>query len=197
MPKKTTENPPTAETWAGSADDWRRRNVHNAELPSGMRVTFRRLSLGYLITKGALPDDLRELAAAEYASPGAGASAIAAEYQRLPADADDDQEQAVQERVEKIGTDLAALNRELCAAALISPTITAAELAEDDFPIEDLEMLAGFLTGLQHVDAAGRVIGVAPLSDFATFCHHPGGPEACATCQEDRRKLSTAHVGDL
>jgi hypothetical protein len=162
-----------------------------------MRIEFRRPSLGWLIIHQALPDELRELASAEWASPGAGARSIAADVVALrDPELTDEQTTALEERIDKTGADLYALYRELCAEALIEPKRTAAEL-DDPYLLDDIEMLAGFITGTVHEDAAGRCVGVVPLSDLATFRHHHRCDPDCKDCTASRRDLSTAHVGDL
>lgn len=197
MPAKTRtpENPPAADSWASTAADWRGRGIHRAELWSGARILFRFLTLGEMITKGALPHQLLELAALEYAEPGAGPRAIAEAFTGLSETSSEDEIQAADTTAQEIGRNLAALNRELCAAALVEPKLTADDLAHPDFPIQDLEMLAGFLTRQLQFDAAGRRIGVEPLDTFATFRNEHGCAPDCPQCEQARRQLSSPHLG--
>lgn len=194
--RKTKPEQPETAAWASTAAEWRGRNVHDATLPSTTQVTFRRVPLGWLITNGMLPRRLRELAAAEYADPGAGAKRLHAVYDAVPEDAPEERWADADEIAQGIGKDLAELNRELVAAALIEPAVTADDLASPDFPLEDLEMLAGILTGLVVVDAAGRCVGVAPLDDFVPFRHEHGCGPDCEDCKRARWPLSTARRGE-
>lgn len=181
--------------WAGSAQEWRGRTVHKAELWSGMRILFRPSSLGELIAKGALPDDLLDLATREYADPGAGATEIVAAFADLPDEPTDEERAAAREQAAAAAERVAALNRELCAAALVEPKVTSDELRE--LPLEDLELLAAILTRRVGFDAAGRRIGVEPLDTFREFAHAHGCPEGCEQCETARGQLSSVHVGAL
>lgn len=196
-PTRRTPAVRSSDTWAGTADAWHALGVHHATLPSTMQITFRRLPLGWLIVHGALPDHLRELAAAEYADPGAGAERMHAAYLEAGPEPTDEQLEAADATARKIGTDLAELNREICAAALVAPQLTADELADPRVPVEDLEMLAGFLTGLVHLDAAGRLVGVEPIDTFRVIREEHGCPSGCKGCSGTRRRLSSRDVGDL
>lgn len=196
--RKTAAPPPSFhERPASTLDEWRGRGVHHVELDSTTKVVMRRMPLGYFITHGLLPERLRELAAAEYADPGAGARRMHTPYAALPAEPSEEQFAAADEQARAVGKDLAELNRHLVAASLIDPVVTAEDLADPSFPLEDIERLAGIQTGLVHLDAAGRVIGVAPLSDFDTFRDEHGCAADCPGCERTRRAFSTTDLGPL
>lgn len=193
----TTENSPV---WAGSADSWRNRNVHNVTCPSGMQVTYRRVSLGWLITNGALPEELRELAVAEELAidgrqPSASVLLMADEVNKLGDEPTDEQRAAAHAAIDAIGAKLAALNREIVSASLLNPQLTADELADPAFPEDDLQMLADLNSGRRHLDAAERVIGVAPLSDFDTFRDEHGCAADCENCTRAQQAHSTNDLG--
>lgn len=189
--KKTAGSPPSAETgWASTADEWQSAGLHNAELDSGARITFRDVSVGELIAADALPEDLLQIALLEYGDPGAGARLIA-ETVDLPADAGEEQREASLEKAKEIGRKLVRLNHELCAAAVVEPKLTAEQVAR--LPFRDLEMLGGFLTRRLIFDAAGRRVGVEPLDTFRVFAEEHGHDVAdCASCQAARRRMATA-----
>lgn len=193
----TTESSPA---WAGSADSWRNRNVHNVTCASGMQVTYRRVSLGWLITHGALPDELRELAVAEELAiegrqPSAAVLLMAEELNKLGDEPTDEQRKAAHAAIDDVGAKLAALNREIVAASLISPRVTVEELADPAFPDDDLQMLADLNSGRRHVDAAGVVIGVAPLSVYETFPEEHGCAPDCESCTRSQQRHSTVDLG--
>jgi len=190
-----TEQQQSSERWAGTAAEWRKRKVHRAELPSGMRVLFTPSSLGELLATEALPEDLLELAAAELDEPGAGAQEIRAAFNDLPEAPSDEQRRQAAAQAAAAAERVAALNRELVAAALVEPRVSADELRE--LPLEDLEYLAGILTRRIGFDAAGRRIGVEPLDTFREFAREHGCPEGCAHCEATRRALSSTDVGAL
>lgn len=192
--KKTTSK---SDGWAGSAADWRARNVHRAELWSGMRILFRFPTLGELLTNGKLPETLLALAVAEYAEPGGIAKQIAATYDGIDEDTPDEVRAKADARVHEFGEQIAALNRELCAAALVEPKLTADNLANPDFPMQDLEMLAGILNREIVYDAAGRRIGVEPLDTFRVFRDQHACAESCPECAASRRELSSVHAGAM
>lgn len=180
--------------WAETAEQWRGRNLHRAELWSGMRITFRFPSLGEMIQTGALPETLLELALLEYGDPGASVALIAqAAGQSLDENTDEQQRAGALARAEKLSHDVAALNRELCAAALVAPKLSADDLASPDFPVQDIEMLAGFLNRTVHYDAAGRRVGTEPLDTFRPFPEKHGCAADCPQCEAARRELSTIH----
>lgn len=192
MTTSATQSSP--DSWAQTPEQWLLLGVHHAELPSTMRVSFRRLTVGELITAGQLPNDLRELAYAEFHLPRGALQTLDAELDKLPDQPSDEQLADVQVRLQDLGEQIARLTRELCAQALIAPALTATEL--ERAPVEDLMMLAGLVSGRLHMDAAGRVIGVAPLSDFETFRDQHGCPADCEGCTGARRELSTVQPAE-
>lgn len=197
-PSTSTPPPSSEEGWAGTAGEWLQRGLHRAELWSGMKVVFRFPTLGELITGGHLSDRLLELALLEYGDPGAtlklvaDAAAIAVDEQKPQEERD-----AAARRGEQFGHDIAELNRELAAAALVEPTMTVEQLADPRFPIDDLELLAALINRQAAYDAAGRRIGVEPLDTFRLFRDQHGCAESCPACEQARGELSTVHVGAL
>jgi len=183
--------PQPAESWAGTADEWAGK-VHNAELPSGMRVSFRFPSLGEMIELEALPADLLEIAVAEWAEPGAAAQLAAQPYAEL-AEQDEEpteeQREQADEHARAISEKVARLNRHLVARALVAPRLTIEELARA--PYSDLEMLARLINRLDPFDAAGRRIGPEPITTFLVFAEEHECAPGCPACETARGRLST------
>jgi hypothetical protein len=185
-----------SDSWAHDRAGWAGRAIHRAELWSGMRILFRFPTLGELIATGELPERLLELALLEYGDPGRSYRLIGAQAeQALDEQKSDEERQAAKDRADQFGRDLATLNRELCALALVEPKLTAEELSE--VPLQDLEMLAGFINRTVVMDAAGRRIGIEPLDTFRQFRDKHGCGEDCQACEATRRDLSTVHLGGV
>lgn len=179
--------------WADSKESWLGR-VHDAELPSGIKVTYRDLSTAEFAFVEELPTELLELAVAEWAAPGT-AAAYAAEPMREIRDrskpATKKQEAAAQAETEKRFKALTQLNRELIALALVEPRLTADELR--GIPLPDLEMLSLLVNRQLAVDAAGRHVGVVPIDQFRHLlqAHGVECPPDCETCETERWNVST------
>lgn len=205
MTENETQKPQSSENgWQpGSREEWHARSLHKVELWSGMRVTIRFRSLGELIARGDLPDDLLKLAWLEVSEKESGGivGAIAEELQSANpdegAETNEEAQKASLERVSELGDGAARLVRELVAFSLVEPKLTVEDLASPDFPMQDLEMLAGIINRQVTFDAAGRRMGVEPLETFATFRERHSCPAGCPACEASRRELSSVHVGPL
>jgi hypothetical protein len=191
MAAAATENDQLA--WADSKQAWLGR-VHDAILPSGIKVTFRDLSLAEFAMLEQLPTDLLDLAVAEWGNPGSGSDYALAPFQELnqlekPTKA---QRQAAEKETRKRFDALAELSREVVAAALVEPKLTADELR--GIPMPDLEMLSLLVNRQLAIDAAGRRVGVVPVETFQVVLeahgHERCAPD-CETCEEARRTLAT------
>jgi hypothetical protein len=179
--------------WADSKQAWLGR-VHDAVLPSGIKVTYRDLSLAEFAMLEQLPSDLLDLAVSEWGNPGAGADYALAPLQELnelrkPTKA---QRDSAELETRKRFDALAELSREVVAAALVEPKLTADELR--GIPMPDLEMLSLLVNRKIAIDAAGRRVGVVPIETFRAVLdahgHERCDPD-CEACEEARRTLAT------
>jgi hypothetical protein len=179
-------------SWADSKDAWLSR-VHDAELPSGIKVTYRDLSLAELAVLGELPADLLEIAIAEWSEPGVAVARLArAPLEQLPDKPTAEQQAAAEAHVQDIFRRLARINRHLVAAALVQPKLTLEEL--EQVPVPDLEMLSELVNRTRTIDAAGRHVGVVPIDQFRVVldAHRVEQcPPGCEACETARRGLST------
>lgn len=198
----TTKAKASENGWQPSTvEEWHARATHRIELHNA-RVLVRFRSLGELIAHGELPDDLIKLALLEL-SRGAGSGGITGEIANELAkadlaDGDKTAAEASLKSAREIAEGAARLVREQVAFALVEPKLTAEDLAHPDFPMEDLELLAGILNRQIEYDAAGRRIGIEPLATFRVFAQAHGCPaEGCPACEEARLGLSTVHVGGV
>lgn len=191
--------PADANGWAGTLEEWHARTIHHIEGHSGMRFDFRFRTLGQLIALTDLPDQLIQLALLEETRDVTGGivGAIASDLRQVDDPASGvTAEQARENALEK-SRQVDELNRRLVAFCLVTPKVTAEQLAGEDFPEEDLQMLSGIVSRQLQFDAAGRRIGVEPIETFATFRDvHECAPD-CAACEAGRDRLSSVHVGGV
>lgn len=183
-----TQAPPV---WADSKDAWLVR-VHDAVLPSGMKVTYRDLSLAELATLEELPGELLELTISEWADPGSAGDIARAPLDALPTKPTAKQRAAAEDESRLVLRQLAAVNRHMVVNALVEPKLTVDEL--EHIPMPDLEMLAALINRSVAVDAAGRRVGVVPTDQFRVVLEAHGDepcPPDCPSCEKARRGLST------
>lgn len=176
--------------WAGSAEEWTER-VFDATLDSGMKVSFRLVSLAEMAQLGELPDELRELAWREWAEPGVAARLVAAPYNQLGDKPTKKQRSAADAATAAALERIVAVNRHLIAFALVEPKMTVEQL--ERVPFRDLERLSILVNRGSGVDAQGRHVGVVPLETFqvALAAHgHERCPADCEACEVARRALS-------
>ena len=128
---ETTESPK-----ATSAAGWKKAKVHQGvTLPSGTVVDITVPNLVTMIASGELPNPLIDAAMqAQGGSP-------------------DQQEKLSPETLK----DTWEFIRFIVPGMLVKPTITADDI--DDLPVEDVEMLAGFATRRNDIDAVGHHLG--------------------------------------
>lgn len=128
---ETTESPK-----ASSAAGWKKARVHEGvTLPSGVVVDITVPNLVTLISSGELPNPLIDAAMkAQGGDPEAGG--------KLSVETLKDTWDFIKFIVPKM---------------LVKPTITADDV--DDLPVEDVEMLAGFATRRNDIDAVGHHLG--------------------------------------
>lgn len=184
----------TANTsWADSKETWFGR-VHDAVLPSGMKVTYRDLSLGELIELGELPDDLLEVAVAEWAEPGGAKQLAMVPFAELPEKPTKKQTAEAESKSVAVLRGITAVNRLMIARAVVAPEITVEELETERIPYVDIELLSALINRRTVTDAAGRHVGVVPIDQFqivlAAHGHEPC-PEDCEACTASRRQLAT------
>lgn len=184
----TTETQPA---WADSKEAWQGR-VHDAVLTSGIKVTYRDLSLAEFAFLEELPTELLEMALAEWGTPGAALEYVREPLNDLKAKPTRKQEQDARTESERRLEALTQLNRELVAHALVDPKMTAEELRA--VPMPDLEMLSLLINRKLVYDAAGRRVGVVPVETFQEVVAAHGlercAPD-CPACEEARRALAT------
>jgi hypothetical protein len=189
MAKSTTDTRPG---WADSKTSWLTR-VHDAVLPSGIKITYRDLTLAELALLDELPQDLLEIAVAEWADPGSAAELVQQPFRQLPEKPSAKQQSAAEAAAKETLTKIAALNRHMIAAALVEPKLTVDEL--ERVPMPDLELLAALINRTVATDAAGRTLGVVPTDQFRVVLEahgHERCPSGCPACEEARRGLATA-----
>lgn len=190
--KERTRTPEKPESWAGSADAWKKRGgPHRLTLPSGQRVLARVLGFESMARLQGLPKDLSNAVVLHVWNRDQGGlpAIIAAEA----AAGDSDPEAA--ERAERHTADFLELTKHIVAEALVEPKLTVDEL--EDVPEDDLEMLMRIVTGRQGFDAEGVRIGVEPLDAWATFCDQHRCPDGCEACVKARRLLSSIDLDEL
>jgi hypothetical protein len=125
----------TTETKPKGADAWKKSRVHeNVTLPSGFQVDITIPNLATLITSGELPNPL-----------------VDAALQNLKPQQEDGS--INREALEKSWDFI----KFIVPRMLVSPTVTPDDV--DDLPIEDVEMLAGFATRSNDIDAVGHHLG--------------------------------------
>ena len=176
----------TAEQWMNT--------IHDAILPSGRRVRFRDVTLVELIQHDSLPEDLLELALAEWGRPGAATEQALQPLQELPEDASKAQRAKAGKQSRQVVDRIRAVNRQLIALALVEPEMTAEQL--DQVPYADLELLTALINRKTSYDAAGRHVGVVPLDRFQLVLEAHGvehDPQSCPACATLRWTLSTLH----
>lgn len=181
-----------APAWADDKDAWLNR-VHDAVLTSGIRVTYRDLSLGEFAELDALPEELLELAVREWAEPGSLSDYAVEPQRQLPAKPTKKQRAAANEETRKRFDQIKTLNRQVIMAALVAPKLTTEEL--EQVPMPDLEMLSGLINRTIAQDAAGRTVGVVLVDRFRAILAAHGiercAPD-CASCEEARRQMATS-----
>lgn len=173
----------TDSTGITSKKDWTALRVHTLTLPSGAVVRAMIPDLSLLIAADAVPDSLRGIAMEELMGD------IVA--MRIEAGTDQNKPEVTLDK-EKLSK-LADLHYWLVAEMLVEPKVTVEELRDPETrpPNPDLEMLTAIATRERDEDAAGRTLGVMPLSKVARFRHfHECGPD-CEACQALSRDLST------
>ena len=181
----------TQPAWADSKETWRSR-VHDAVLPSGIKVTYRDPSLGDYAFLQALPTELLEMALDEWGDPGAALDYVREPLRNLKEKPTAKQQKEARTESERRLEALTELNRELVAHALVEPKMTAEELRE--VPMPDVEMLSLFVSRKLVFDAAGRRVGVVPIETFQAVLEahgHERCDPACPACEEARRALAT------
>jgi hypothetical protein len=166
-----------------------------------MQVTFRFRSLGELLAKRGdeLPNELLELILLELSEKHSGGivGKIASELQEQEGETKK-QRAEKEQRARELGEGAARLVRELVAFSLVEPRVSADDLASDDMPVQDLELLAGILNRQVLFDAVGRRMGVERLSDYAPFCPEHAGAADCEACAAERAAHSSlVHLGAL
>lgn len=177
--------------WADSKDAWFGR-VHDAVLPSGVKVTYRDLTLAEMARVGDLPSELLEIAIAEWSDPGAAARMAVEPLQQLPEEPTDEQQETAEAEMRQVLERISAVNRHLIAAALVDPVLTVEEL--ERVPVADLELLTALINRNAAVDAAGRHVGVVPVDQFQVVLGAHGHKQCdpdCQACEEARRGLAT------
>lgn len=183
---------PTTSEWADTKQAWLDR-VHDVEIPSGIKVTFRDVSLADFMLLETLPTDLLDIAVEEWSNPGSALARVNEPIRQLeeikkPTKAQ--RAEADTERKKRFGQ-LAELNRELIAVALVEPKLTADELR--DIPMPDLEMLSLFVNRQLVEDAAGRRVGVVPINRFRVVLAEHGIEQCdpdCEACEAARRAMA-------
>ena len=206
----TTDTASTpASGWADSADQWAGRRLHKVVMPSGQKAVVQFPELGMLVLANAVPDDLVELARAELTHRGGVTAAYGEQVaaalktpspgEAAPTDADAESAGAEAEETVRALTDqLGRLLKWLVAEhVLVDPKVTVDQLADDRFPLADLDWLYGVAMRRVDEDALGRRLGVARLDEFATFRDAHGCGAGCPACLEVVEALSTADLGAL
>lgn len=178
----------TASPAPTTAAEWGER-THYAELPSGAAIRFRFPSLAEMIALGSLPEDLLEIAVAEWKSPGSAAELAAAPFDELGEDASDEDRETAAAASRAVAERIAALNREVIARALIEPAMSPDQLRT--VPYTDLEYLTRIVNRVEPFDAAGRRIGPEPISTFRGFAEEHECAADCQACEAARRRLSS------
>lgn len=170
------------EKWAHSLAEAKRRRLIHAELPSGLRVVMRSLTLDDLVALDGLPDDLVRIALLEIA-PGGVAGAIAEELRKADKEA--------LARARKLSEDQNQLRDRLVLAAVLEPKLTEKDLTDlDSF---DKVMVAEIAQHKLAFDAAGRRIGPEPVDTFRIHGAHHGCAEGCEKCEAARLELSAIY----
>lgn len=185
--------------WAGSKTDWKRRaGPHNVTLQSGQKVTIRVFGVGELLVRDAIPEDLRDTVALHLMNLDKGGigAVIGADLLDLNRNGDDP---AASETFQARLRDARRMSVLLVSEALVSPTMTPAELEE--IPWEDVEELTRLCTGQQRFDSRGVTVGAERIDAWATFQdEHRDGPclgQGCPGCERARQALSALQLVPL
>lgn len=185
----TTPAPSPSERATSSAE-LLARGVHRATLPTGAVVYMRFPPLGVLIQSGHVPLELRELAKAEYASPGGAAGAVGQAI--AGRDATDPAEwDAITLEVDKLRRFLTWLVAE---HTLVEPKLSLAEVESGDLDERDVDMLIDFALRRTDRDAMGVRLGVMSLEDAAVFREEHGCAHGCEGCARGQARLSSPRV---
>lgn len=162
---------------------WQARAIHEITCPSGMKVKIKLPNLSELILRDAIPSELLQRALEEVSGSGpAGQAAAALTRGETPPTLP----------VETV-KELMGLHHFLVLTAVAEPEIEEADLAS--LPEEDLELIRQIATRETDEDAAGVRIGVARVSDFATFREEHDCPEGCEACARVVDARSSSRLG--
>lgn len=145
---------------------WKQRNdagPHTAVFPSGATLTFIIPDDSALLRAGRLRDELRTTAILCAGHPGGAEGYMGDLVTHAMLDAE--REQRVVQTIEQ-GLEIQS---ELVAEMLVSPKVTAAEVASGEFPSMDIRMLVEFAERRRDTDAVGNRLPVIQLSDWAGF----------------------------
>jgi hypothetical protein len=142
---------------------------HMAVLPSGSVVKFRIPDAGQLLKSGAIPTNLRE-AAIVFTSHPDGADELMRELVIQAALRGPGQDTLT--NVISAGQDLGDI---LVASMILEPEVTVEDVAEGRVPELDVRMLREFAERIRNTDAAGNVLPITTMDEWATFRRQSAG----------------------
>lgn len=142
---------------------------HWATLPSGAVVKFRIPDAGQLLKSGAIPATLRE-AAILFSSHPEGSDELMRELVITAALRGPGQDTIA--AVVSAGNDLRNI---LVAAMVMEPDVTPEDVAEGRMPELDARMLLEFAERMRNVDAAGQLLPITTMDEWARFRRQSAG----------------------
>ena len=142
---------------------------HKAVLPSGTVVTFVIPDAGQLLRSGAIPTTLRE-AAIIFTSHPEGSDELMRELVITAALRGPGQDTIA--NVISAGNDLRHI---LVASMIRDPEVTVKDVAEGRLPELDVRMLLEFAERMRNIDAAGNLLPITTMDEWATFRRKPAG----------------------
>lgn len=175
----------TAKAWKARSD----RGPHTVNLPTGQVVDVIVPDSNALIRSGKLPDRLLEIALMATAYPDGAQGYIADLAYRTVGDGDG--KEAAAEKLSKAIKDGLELRDWLVAHMVVKPEITPEDVA--DLPEPDVEMLLELAERKRNTDAAGVVLPIVVLEEFARFRDVAAGGEGDEAREGDRGDLSVAY----